>query len=186
VTRINPCPELGRNPLPDLWLLSDERNAHNLHRILRSYTVQLGFVYRHYHLSPEQRYAEFRKLGRIARAEGHLVILSDSAMTAREWGADGIYGAPLSLYPRRSDLLHIAAAHNMREIAQANRIGADAVMLSPVFPTRSHPGAKTLGPMRWHTLARHAQMPVIALGGMNLNNVRQLQSPRWAAIDGFI
>ncbi|RJY09394.1 thiamine phosphate synthase [Aurantiacibacter aquimixticola] len=173
------------HPLPDLWLLSDERNAHRLHIALRSFPVPVGFVYRHYHLPPAERFAEYRRLARIARAEGHLVILSDSAMTAREWGADGIYGAPLSLYPRRADLLRIATAHDMREIAQATRIGADAVMLSPVFPTRSHPGAKTLGPQRFLHMAKHAQMPVIALGGMTARRERRLRRVKWAAIDGL-
>ena len=173
------------HPLPDLWLLSDERNADVLDRALQSFDRPIGFVYRHYHLPPEARFAEFRRLASIARREGHLVILSDSALTAREWRADGIYGAPLALYPRRRDLLRIATAHDMREIAQANRVGADAVMLSPVFPTRSHPGAATLGPARFRALASHARMPVIALGGMTANRAQQLQWPRWAAIDGL-
>lgn len=172
-------------PLPDLWLLSDERNDAVLETALHSFTGPIGFVYRHYHLAPEERYARFRQLARIARREGHVVILSDSALTAREWGADGIYGAPLSLYPRRRDLLQVATAHDMREIAQANRIGADAVMLSPVFPTRSHPGARTLGKARFRTLARHAAMPVIALGGMTAAKAARLGWPRWAAIDGL-
>ena len=172
-------------PLPDLWLLSDERNDAVLDERLRRFAAPVGFVYRHYHLPPEERLARFRALRRIALAEGHLVILSDSAMTAREWGADGIYGAPLSLYPRRRDLVRVATAHDMREIAQANRVGADAVMVSPVFPTRTHPGAPTLGPTRFRTLARHAQMPVIALGGMNGERAAQLDWPSWAAIDGL-
>ncbi len=112
-------------------------------------------------------------------------ILADSALTAREWGADGIYGAPRSLYPRRRDLIQIATAHTMGEIAQANIIGADAVMLSPVFTTRSHVGASPLGPARFRLLARHARMPVIALGGMNDATARRLYWPRWAAIDGL-
>ncbi|WP_271079305.1 thiamine phosphate synthase [Aurantiacibacter sp. MUD61] len=172
-------------PLPDLWLLSDERNDHVLEERLRGFGEPVGFVYRHYHLPDAERYARFRELDRIARAQGHYMILADSALTAREWGADGIYGAPLSLYPRRRDLIHVATAHNMREIAQANRVGADAVMLSPVFPTRSHPGTKTLGAMRWHALARHAVMPVIALGGMTSEKAKVLKSKRWAAIDGL-
>ena len=171
-------------PLPDLWLLSDERNDDVLETVLQSFTMPLGFVFRHYHLPDAQRYARYRKLDRIARAEGHLVILSDSALTAREWGADGIYGAPLALYPRRRDLMQIATAHDMREIAQANRVGADALMLSPVFPTRSHPGAKTLGAMRFLHMAKHARIPVIALGGMDSLYSRQLRWKRWAGVDG--
>ncbi len=177
---------MARNhPLPELWLISDERNDKVLETVLRSFTVPIAFVYRHYHLPPEERIARWSKLRRIALSEGHLVILAEDALTAREWGADGIYGAPLSLCPRREGLLTIATAHDMREIAQANRAGADAVMLSPVFPTRSHPGAKTLGAMRFLHMAKHALMPVIALGGMDSQNARQLYWPRWAAIDGL-
>ena len=152
---------------------------------LRAFTGQVGFVYRHYHLPDAQRYAEFQKLAHIAKAMGHLVILADSALTAREWGADGIYGSPLSLYPRRRDLLQIGTAHNMQELAQANRAGCDAVMLSPVFATRSHPGGSVLGPARFRAIARNSQSPIIALGGMNPRSARQLGWPRWAAIDGL-
>ena len=165
--------------------MSDERIDNRLDRVLEQSGNRLGFVFRHYNLSPQERFDRFRELAAIARRRGHLIILSDSALTAREWGADGIYGAPLSLYPRRRDLIRIATAHDMTEIAQANRIGADAVMLSPLFPTRSHPGAKTLGPMRFRQIARHAAMPVIALGGMDADKARQLDWPRWAAIDGL-
>ncbi|KLE34162.1 thiamine phosphate synthase [Aurantiacibacter luteus] len=171
--------------LPALWLLSDKRNAHLLERTLRTVRVPLAFVYRHYHLPDPERRDEFERLARLARAGGHLVVLADSAQTALEWGADGIYGAPLALAPRRRDLVTVATAHDMRGIAQANRVGADAVMLSPVFPTRSHPGAPTLGPRRFRTLAQHAAMPVIALGGMNAETARRLGWPRWAAIDGL-
>ncbi|MEL1252039.1 thiamine phosphate synthase [Aurantiacibacter gilvus] len=171
--------------LPRLWLLSDERNDGVLDARLAGFREPVGFVYRHYHLATAERVARFFDLQRIARRCGHLVILSDSALTAREWGADGIYGAPLSLYPRRRDLLQIATAHDMREIAQANRIEADAVMLSPVFPTRSHPGAPALGAARFRTLASHAQMPVIALGGMTTANASRLGWGTWAAIDGL-
>ncbi|MFB0612161.1 thiamine phosphate synthase [Aurantiacibacter poecillastricola] len=172
-------------PLPRLWLLSDERNDAVLAERLASFREPVGFVYRHYHLPPAERLARFDTLAAIARREGHVVILSDSTLTAREWGADGVYGAPLSLYPTRGDMLTIAAVHDMPEMAQANRAGADAAMLSPVFQTRSHPGAPVLGPTRFRTLARHAQMPVIALGGMNARTARRLGWARWAAIDGL-
>lgn len=142
-------------------------------------------MYRHYHLAPDDRLHRFLELKRRCLKEGHLVILGDSATTAREWGADGIYGAPRALYPRRSGLLRIATAHNMREIGQANRFDADAIMLSPVFPTRSHPGAPILGVSRFLMMAKYGSVPVIALGGMDARNSQQLRWQRWAAIDGL-
>jgi thiamine-phosphate pyrophosphorylase len=178
------CPELRRTDLPDVWLLSDERNDAALDRALRRLPRGSGFIFRHYHLPPEARIARWFALLRIARARGHLAILADSALTAREWGADGVYGAPRALYPSRR-LVSLAAAHSLREVAGANRACADAALLSPAFPTRSHPGAKALGPLRFRLLARHARMPVIALGGMNCRTARRLRWPRWAAIDGL-
>jgi thiamine-phosphate pyrophosphorylase len=174
-----------RQPFPDLWLLSDARNDATLPDALRRLPRGSGFIYRHYHLPDAERIARWFELRAIARARGHVTVLADSSLTAREWGADGIYGAPRALYPRTGDLLTLATAHDLAEIGLANRMRADAVLLSPAFPTRSHPDAAALGPPRFRLLARHAQMPVIALGGMTPGTAGRLAWPRWAAIDGL-
>lgn len=173
------------NPLPTLWLISDARNDAQLERALKALPRGSGFIYRHYHLPDPARWARFRVLRRIAKAQGHRVILADSALTARAWGADGIYGAPRSLYPRRRGLLHLATAHGLREVGLAATLGADAVLLSPVFPTATHPGGDVLGPVRFRLLARQSPVPVIALGGMTAAHARVLDWARWAAIDGL-
>ena len=174
-----------RQPFPDLWLLSDERNDAVLEQALRRLPRGSGFIYRHYHLPDGERLARWLDLRRIARSRGHVFVLADSSLTAREWGADGIYGAPRSLYPTSGDLLRLATAHDLAEIGLANRMRADAVLLSPAFATRSHPGAQSLGPLHFRLLATRAQMPVIALGGMTGRAARRLAWSRWAAIDGL-
>lgn len=171
--------------LPPLWLISDARNDAALEDALARMPRGSGFIYRHYHLDDPARFDRFCALRRWARARDHTIILADNAITAREWGADGIYGAPRSLWPRRAGLLHLATAHDAREIALANASGADAVLLSPVFATRSHPGAAVLGPARFRLLARLALMPVIALGGMDAQRASGLRWESWAAIDGL-
>jgi thiamine-phosphate pyrophosphorylase len=174
-----------RQPFPDLWLLSDERNDAALEDALRRLPRGSGFIYRHYHLPDAERVARWFELHAIARAGGHVTVLADSSLTAREWGADGIYGAPRALNPTSADLLKLATAHDLAEIGLANRMRTDAVLLSPAFPTRSHPDGGVLGPLRFRLLARHAQMPVIALGGMTPGTARRLDWQRWAAIDGL-
>ena len=80
------------------------------------------------------------------------------------------------------------SAHNLREVARANRMGVDLLFLSPVFPTRSHPGERSLRPVRFAALARHARMPVIALGGMTAARFRRMKplgAYGWAAIDAL-
>lgn len=171
------------DPLPRLWLLSDRRNDAGLSEALRRLPPQSGFIFRHYHLPPAERRERFAELARIARGYGHLILLSDQPETARHWRADGIYGkAALSPAP---GLLRFATAHDLAEIAAANRAATDALLLSPAFPTRSHPGASALGATRFRLLASRAAMPVIALGGMDADSAKRLAWPRWAAIDGL-
>jgi thiamine-phosphate pyrophosphorylase len=173
-----------RQSFPDLWLLSDERNDARLEVALERLPRGSGLIYRHYHLADGDRVARWFELLRLVRAKGHVAVLADSAQTALEWGADGIYGAPRALHPTR-DLLTLATAHDLAEIGLANRARADAVLLSPVFSTRSHPEGATLGPLRFRLLAARAQMPVIALGGVTPRGAQRLNWPRWAAIDGL-
>ena len=182
VTRLKP---LLPKSLPALWLISDQRNDAQLDASLRRLPRGSGFIYRHYHLDDRKRWRRFCALRMIAKACGHIVILADSALTAREWGADGIYGPARALYPRRGDLLRLATAHNLAEIGLANRLGADAALLSPVYPTRSHLGVGGLGPVRFRAIALQSPIPVIALGGMDARGARRLQWPAWAAIDGL-
>ena len=174
--------------LPAIWLLSDARNDSGLEAALAKLPRRSGFIFRHYHLDPKLRRERFRTLSAIARKHGHLVVLSDEAALARRWGAEGIYGAPGRI--RRAGgssvgFLHLATAHNLPEIVASQRAGADAVLISPIFATRSHEDAKTLGPVRFGLLARKARIPVIALGGMDAGKAKRLGWPRWAAIDGL-
>lgn len=174
-----------RHPsLPSVWLISDQRNDAALEEILALLPRGSGLIFRHYHMKPGERRARYRVLSRIARRHGHAIVLSGDARQARRWGADGAYGPP-RLLARGLDLPRFVTAHSLREIGQAQRARADAILLSPVFPTRSHPGARTLGPVRFRLLAALATVPVIALGGMTQRRARHLQWKKWAAIDGI-
>lgn len=162
-----------KKPLPTIWLLSDARNDAGLDAALHKLPRGSGLVFRHYHLSESQRCARFDQVARLARARGHVVALSGSKAQARRWGADLAYGP-------RGDLVPV---HSLREIGRARQ--AQALLLSPVYPTRSHPGGPHLGALRFRLLAARAQMPVIALGGMGAKPARRLKWLRWAGIDAF-
>lgn len=173
-----------QTPFPDLWLISDARNDAGLEQALMRLPRGSGFIFRHYHLPPALRGARWRSLARLCAARRIVLVLAGTPKQARQWRADGSYGPPAHA-ARILGQLRLVTAHNLREIAAANRIGADAVLLSPVFSTRSHPGAPTLGPLRFRLLAGRAQMPVIALGGMTHAKAKRLNWPEWAAIDGL-
>lgn len=174
-----------RHPkLPDLWLVTDARNDQALEKVLARLPQGSGVIFRHYHLNEPERRARFEKLRRAAHRRGHLIVLSGTPTEARKWGADGAYGDAHRLTAGPA-LLRLATAHSLREVAAARRARADAILLSPVFATRSHPGSKPLGPIRFRLMAALTSLPVIALGGMNQRHARRLKWCKWAAIDGF-
>jgi thiamine-phosphate pyrophosphorylase len=174
-----------RHPnLPDLWLVTDARNDHALETALARLPRGSGVIFRHYHLGEAERRARFEELRRAAHRRGHVIFLSGTFAEARKWRADGAYGDPRRL-AKGPALLRLATAHSLREVATARRARADAVLLSPVFATRSHPGAKALGPVRFRLMAALSGLPIIALGGMNRGRARRLKWCKWAAIDGF-
>ena len=81
--------------------------------------------------------------------------------------------------------MRLVTAHSLRELGAAGRARASAVLLSPVFATRSHPDGRVLGPVRFRLLAGRSAVPVIALGGMTARRARALGASGWAAIDGL-
>ena len=175
-----PCPPIR----PNVWLVSDARNDAALERVLARLPRGCGLIFRHYHLPPDQRRARFDALARIARRHGHCVVLSGPARAARAWGADGAYGAPSSL-ARGPAMPRLATVHSLRELGHARRARASAVLISPVFATRSHPGAPALGPLRFRLLAARGPAPAIALGGMTAPRARAYGLRKWAAIQGL-
>ena len=162
-------------PWPRLWLMTDERQGEALWRALERLPRGAGVVFRHY--GHPEREGVLRKVVKVARRKGLRLLVGGES---RKNNAADRHGKP--------DDAGIASAsvHDVRELKAAERGGARLVFLSPVFPTRSHPGARTLGPVRFGLIARQARVPVIALGGMNDKRARRLPFAHgWAGIDAW-
>jgi thiamine-phosphate pyrophosphorylase len=174
-----------RQPLPRLWMMTDERQGEALWAALARLPKGAGVVFRHHGLPLGERRALFAKIRRIARRRRLVLLLAGSPALAAAWGADGSHGrGPAG--PRHR--LRSAPAHSLAEVRSSERAGADLLFVSPVFATRSHPGARALGVLRFGRLLREARLPVLALGGMSRSGARRLGPTRlygWAAIDAW-
>jgi len=116
----------------------------------------------------------------IARRNGVAVaIAGDGALAARA-GADGLHlpearaGELPHWRARCPALLITVSAHSPRALMYANIRRADAVFLSPVFATASHPGSASLSAVRANLMARQCRVPVYALGGIDARNAALL------------
>ncbi len=129
-----------------------------------------------------------------AAAQGILVSVSLST-PPRSLPAAGLHIPESALqHWRRTDLARLcpmfvtASAHGWAGIHKAAALGVDAVLLSAVFPTDSHPTRAALGLFRFAALVRDAPMPVYALGGMTCQRGRRtgaLGAIGVAGIGGF-
>jgi thiamine-phosphate pyrophosphorylase len=164
---------------PRLWLLTDERMGERLLPALRRLPPGSGVVFRHYSLESAERRPLLRDVRRIARARRLVVTV---AQPARIGCADGVHGTARGSGPRTWP------AHDRREAVAGARAGADLLFVSPVYLTRSHPGAPALGPARAAAIGRGLGVKLIALGGMTPRRFRAARSlgfHGWAAIDAL-
>ncbi|HEY0026451.1 MAG TPA: thiamine phosphate synthase [Allosphingosinicella sp.] len=164
-----------RQPLPRLWLMTDERLGDRLIPALERLPSGAGIVFRHYSLPAAERRALWEQVRAVGRQRALTLVIAGQRLP----GANGSHN-------RRGAGLRTWSAHNLREIRTAERAGAHLIFLSPVFSTRSHPGAPALGPGRFALLAHQTKVPVIALGGMDAEKARSLGGAYgWAGIDAW-
>lgn len=70
------------------------------------------------------------------------------------------------------DFLTSTSVHNNDELLLAEKNDIDFVLLSPVKKTLSHPGSKPLGWTNFREITEITNLPVYALGGMTVNDIK--------------
>lgn len=82
----------------------------------------------------------------------------------------------LTKRPIANNLLMGVSCHNAQEIQQAQTIGADYLLVSPVKNTASHPDVTPLGWAQFSRLVELANVPVYALGGVSDKDIREARA----------
>ncbi|WP_374303578.1 thiamine phosphate synthase [Ferrovibrio sp.] len=188
----------GRKPCgwpashPELILLTDALRLPDPLPAMRRLPPGSAVILRHYEWSYARRLALGHAMNALCRQRGLLLLVAGDARLARAVGADGVH-LPQGLLPQAAGLrrrfrMMTAAAHDAGAVARAARAGIDAVLVSPVFATASHPGVTGLGVLRFAALARQAQcggLGVYALGGMDAASMRRLRGLPMTGIAGI-
>ncbi len=179
---------LSRQPLtktkrrvPRCWLMVDARLGEHIPAIVAAMPPRSAVVVRPYAMRLEGRTEMIKGIRRAARAKRHLLLIAGGGSDA---GFDGRHGGT-----RKTTGFLSLPVHGRRELAQANRLGADAVLISPVWPTRSHPDGAALGKRGFACLAAGSSAQAIALGGVTARGFARLKihgTAGWAAIDAWL
>ncbi|MCW5731228.1 MAG: thiamine phosphate synthase [Alphaproteobacteria bacterium] len=185
----------GRKPAERLaraWLVTDARLGDVLAATAAA-PPGTGIILRQYEAA--DRAALARALARLCRRQRRPFLVAGDPALARAVGADGVHlperlsHLARALKARHPRWIVSIAAHGRAGLARGR--GADLALISPVFPTRSHPGRAVLGALRFAALAGAAGrlgLGAVALGGMDGGRFRRLAgtgAAGFAAIDAF-
>lgn len=171
-------------PWPRDWLMTDERMGERLWEAIGRVPAGAGgIVFRHYSLDPSERLELGKRVAALAHERKLVLAVAHDPLLAGQLGAQLVHN------PRRAaDLPVSLSVHDEREAHAAREAGADLVFVSPLYQTRSHPGAIALGAERGARLAEIAGCPAIALGGMTFGKFWALGPAfhGWAGIDAWL
>lgn len=120
-------------------------------------------------------------LARICRRRGIILFVGADLQLAVRLAADGVHlperlaigrGRVMAL---RARFLVTAAAHSLPAARRAKAAGAQAIVVSPVFASRSPSAGRPLGHLALAGMIRRLGAPVYALGGVNTRTARFLK-----------
>ncbi|MDX8413840.1 MAG: thiamine phosphate synthase [Mariprofundales bacterium] len=126
----------------------------------------------------------------ITRQHNAQLIIHSQADIARAIEADGVHlsasnigeAGAMRRWLGNMPITLSTACHNADELQHSVDLGIDFALLSPVFPTASHPGCTALGIKKFQQLAALYPIKVIALGGITTHNRTQLANYPIAAM----
>lgn len=73
----------------------------------------------------------------------------------------------------------------VNSLIQAQNSNLDAIFFSPIFPTKTHLDQKPAGILRLAKIALKSKIPLYALGGITLGNLKKLKNCRLKGIAGI-
>ncbi len=182
----------GRKALPALLFFTDPERTPDPEAIARRLPRGAAIVFRAFG-APDAT-ARGARLAAIARQRGLRLLIGADAGLAERLRADGVHlPERLAHRARRLKAAHpgwvvTAAAHSSSAARRALAAGADAVVVSAVFPSRSASAGPPLGAIRLAILVRQAKGAVYALGGIDNKKARLLKDTGLiglAAVDAF-
>ncbi len=105
----------------------------------------------------------------LANTYNAKVLVNGDIALARQLGCAGVHlpsAILMGLSEKPAGLIVAASCHNAVEIAHAEKLGLDFVVVSPVKSTQSHENVAPLGWQNFKQMLAQTIIPVYALGGM--------------------
>ncbi len=180
--------------LPKLYPITDRKISGLSHaaQVERLCAGGAKFIQlREKHLSPREFYREAAEALEVARAHDARLIINDRADIALALGADGVHLGQDDLPPEAArallgeDFIIGYSTHNVEQAISAAKLPVDYIALGPIFPTSSKDNPDHvvgLDGLRRVCARIGESLPLIAIGGINFTNARNVISSGASAV----
>ena len=145
------------------------------------------FQLREKHLSSDEFLAEAKEVKKLCEKYSVPLIINDNVEIALESGADGVHvgqddGDVAEVRRMAGNRLIVGvSAHNVEEALLAEKNGADYLGSGAVFGSATKSNVHVLPLETLKNITAAVKIPVVAIGGINENNMMQLEG---TGIDG--
>jgi len=183
--------------LPDLYMITGKFNSKEDFEVKLTTALKKSnriVQLRCKNMDDMGEYLEYAKIAQsICDQYDATLLLNTSVDVFNKSAAKGLHLNSQVLFeyderPVNNDKLLSVSCHNEYEMKQAEKLGADILLLSPVKETSSHPGVPGIGWEEFSSLIQKVNCPVYALGGMSatdLNDAKQSGAQGIAAISSL-
>ncbi|MDV7339861.1 thiamine phosphate synthase [Terasakiella sp. A23] len=177
---------------PPLFLMTDAKRLPDPSDFIPLLPKGSAVIVRHF--SEQEKTNIIFKIKPVCRKHKIKILVSDSPSLALRHQLDGVHFPEKTVrkiagcgYLRRArpSLIFTAACHSARALNAAQKARLDAVLISPIFATQSHPGGKTLGPWTFQKLSRTKGLKTYGLGGINPKTAQRLITSRACGFAGI-
>jgi thiamine-phosphate pyrophosphorylase len=165
-------------PLPNLLFFTDPERTPDPERVAERLPAGAAVVFRAFG-APDAA-ARGARLREITWRRGLPLLVGADAALARAVGADGLHlperlaSTLPGLRQAHPDWLITIAAHGLDAAHVGALAGADALVVSPVFPSRSPSAGAPLGVEGLKRIVAAVETPIYALGGVRADTVARL------------
>lgn len=136
--------------------------------------------YREKEKTRREIYLEALKLRELTREFGAVFVVNDHADIAVAVDADGVHLGQDDLPMKEArgimgKRIIGMSTHSVAEAVDAESAGADYIGFGPVFPTTTKDAGDPKGVSMLGEIRRHVRIPVVAIGGITLENLARVR-----------
>ncbi|MBQ7624805.1 MAG: thiamine phosphate synthase [Clostridia bacterium] len=131
---------------------------------------------------------EALEIKEICRAYNVKLLINDRVELALKIGADGVHvgqddAKAADVRKMIGDKMILGVtAHNLKEASDAERAGADYLGVGAAFSTGTKTNARVIPHAVYSEICRVVKIPVVAIGGINENNIKELKGAGLAGV----